>query len=171
MGCRASQHKPLERRMSTTKELGWQYQHRQPSTPPMAVMSRLDHLYRNAEYQITKIPNRNLIGFNQRITHSPSLVRVSWASSASVKFIDENEQSDEEVSSRGTLCSRNNTSIYSSTRGENRPRSRRPIVTYYEHSPCSESTIISVPSLSQNSYSRCRPQNSEEYGPWAPGFL
>jgi len=167
MGCRGSQHKPLERRMSTTKELGW-YQHHQPSIAPMAVMSRLDHAYHNAVYQ-TRTPGR----FNQRTRYSPSLVRLSLASSVSVKLIDENEQSDEELSSRSTLSSRNITSIYSSSVGENRPRSRRPLVTYYEHSPCSESTLFSVPSLSQNSYSRSRskPKNKEEYGPWAPGFL
>jgi len=168
MGCRGSQHKPLERRMSATKELGWQYQHHEPSIAPMAVMSRLDHAYHNAVYQ-TRIPGR----INQRIRYSPSLKRVSLASSVSVKLIEENEQSDDELSSRSTLSSRNITSIYSSTLGENRPRSRRPLVTYYEHSPCSESTIISVPSLSQNSCSRSRsqPQSNEEYGPWAPGFL
>jgi len=173
MGCRVSQQEHLKRRMATTKELGWQRQY-PPSIAPIAVMGRLDYAYRNAALKSNRSSMRSgmsLLGFSQPTSQSPSLVRVSFASSVSVKVMEVNEVSDDELSSGSSATSRNRTSIYSSSLGENRPRSKRPLVTYYEHSPCSESTMISVPSLSQNSYSSSLDRNEEEYGPWAPGFL
>jgi len=154
MGCRLSSQEPNNERMTTTTDLGWQ---RQPSIAHLTVTNRLDLAYRNALHQ-TRRRSVSLLGINRNTSQSASLVRVSFLSeSASVKLM---EQSDDELSSRSSTLSRNITSIYSSSYGENRPGLKRRFVTYAPHSPYSESNNVIPPSLSRSS-SRSLSQRSQ----------